>query len=297
MSRQVPQIFDRLALRRNRQRAAARLADYDFLLRRAAADIADRLMVQNRNFDRLLCLGASGGYLRNELQARGLLGSKIGQLIEADLTDAMLAQGGLVLDEECLPLKPACLDGLVAFWGLHHVNDLPGALLQMRQALKPDGVFLAALPGNENLRALSSAFIESQSALTGAVRPHMHPSADLRDLAGLLQRAGFALPVADSDLVEVRYGDPLRLLRDLRGMGESNILQARHKGAMRRDVLVDTLSRFSAANQQDGKTVAVFEICYLAGFAPAGTQTGPHEPGTLITRFDETPITGNAKPD
>ena len=290
MQNKVPQIFDRAALARNRHRAAARLDAYDFLLRRAALDLADRLAVQNRHFDTVLVLGASGGILRDTLSEKGLMGRQINRLIEADLTDAMLPQGGLVLDEECLPLKPACLDGLVAFWGLHHVNDLPGALLQMRQALKPDGVFLAALPGNENLRALSSAFIESQSALTGAVRPHMHPSADLRDLAGLLQRAGFALPVADSDLVEVRYGDPLRLLRDLRGMGESNILQARHKGAMRRDVLHDVMTRLNMMRGADNKFEAVFEICYLAGFAPTQDATR-HEPGQPITRFNETVIT------
>ena len=298
MSKQVPQIFDRRALRRNRTRAAASLADYDFLLRRAADDIADRLMVQNRNFETVLCTGASGGYLRDELTKRGLLGTKITGLIEADITPAMLRGDGLVLDEEYLPIKPHCLDALISFWGLHQTNDLPGALVQMRQALKPDGLFLAALPGNENLRALSTAFIESQSQLTGGVRPHMHPSADLRDLAGLLQRAGFNLPVADSDVVSVRYGDPLRLLRDLRGMGESNILTARAKCAMRRDVLVDTLARFAASGEngsaQDGKTEAQFEICYLAGFAPPqNTGDAPkYEPGQPITRFDETPITG-----
>ena len=291
MSRQVPQIFDRQALRRNRARAAAHLADYNFLLSRAAQDLADRLMVQNRSFDTVLCLGASGGYLRNALTERGILGDKINRLIEADLTEGLLPFGGLVLDEENLPIKPASLDAIISFWGLHHVNDLPGALVQMRQSLKPGGVFLAALPGNENLRALSTAFIESQSALVGGLRPHMHPQADLRDLAGLLQRAGFDLPVADSDVVTVRYGDPLNLLRDLRGMGESNILLGRQKTAMRRDVLADSLARFAAANTKDGKTEAQFEICYLAGFAP-NANAAKYQPGDPIMRFDETPITG-----
>lgn len=288
----VPHIFDRRALRRNRARAAAHLADYDFLLRRAADDVADRLAVQNRHFEKLLCLGASGGMLRAALQTRGLLGDKIGQFIEADLTPALLPHGGLVLDEEALPIAAASLDAVVSFWGLHHVNDLPGALVQMRHSLKPDGLFLAALPGNENLRALSTAFIESQSALTGSLRPHMHPQADLRDLAGLLQRAGFALPVADSDVVRVRYQDPHRLLKDLRGMGESNILTARHKGPMRRDVLADSLKRFTDATQMDGKAEAQFEICYLAGFAPSDSSSkAQDETGQPISRFDETGLT------
>lgn len=289
----VPQIFDRRALRRNRTRAAAHLADYDFLLRRAAQDLTDRLAVQNRHFDKLLCLGASGGLLRETLKSRGLLGDKINHLIEADLTPALLPHGGLVLDEETLPLAMGKLDGIVSFWGLHHVNDLPGALVQIRQSLKPDGLFLAALPGNENLRALSTAFIESQSALTERVRPHMHPQADLRDLAALMQRAGFALPVADSDVVRVRYQDPHRLLKDLRGMGESNILAARHKAPMRRDVLADSLARFTKATQINAKAEACFEICYLAGFAPpdAARPHAPHEAGQPIKRFDETGLT------
>lgn len=292
----VPQIFDRAALARNRQRAAAHLTAFDFLLRRAADDLVDRLAVQNRRFETVLVLGASGGYLRHALQDRGLLKDKVNRLIETDMTAAMLPEGGIVLDEEVLPVAKASLDGVVSLWGLHHVNDLPGALLQICQALKPDGLFLAALPGNENLRALSSAFIESQSALTGAVRPHMHPFADLRDLAGLMQRAGFALPVADSDEVSVHYQDPLTLLRDLRGMGESNILTARHKGPMRRDVLRDTLARLTAShnNAPGAKMEAIFEICYLAGFAPT-QNAARHEPGQPITRFDETALAQNTE--
>ncbi|MGB1550930.1 MAG: methyltransferase domain-containing protein, partial [Parvibaculales bacterium] len=145
MSREVPHIFDRQRLRQNRTRRAAKLADYDFLLRRAAEDLAGRIALQNRQFDTALCLGASGGILREALATQG--GARIGRLIEADLTHALVPQGGLVLDEEKLPIKAHSLDLIVALWGLHHVNDLPGALLQIRHALKPDGLFLAALPG------------------------------------------------------------------------------------------------------------------------------------------------------
>lgn len=293
MSSEVPQIFDRAALRRNRHRAAADLSDYDFLLRRAADDLADRILVQNRHFERALCLGSSTGYLRRALADRGALGTKIGALCDADITVAMLPQsGGLVVDEECLPIKSASLDLIVSFWGLHHVNDLPGALVQMRAALKPHGVFLAALPGNDNLSALRQAFLEAESGILGGAHPHIHPFADLRDLAGLMQRAGFALPVADSDVIDVRYGAPLNLLRDLRGMGESNILTQRPRAPLRRDVLANAMAAFQAANQDGDKTLAQFEICYLAGFSSPAQDAQMRREGEPITLFDETIITG-----
>lgn len=297
MSSNVPHIFDRRALRRNRRRAAAGLHEFDFLLTRAADDLADRIMVQNRNFERVLCLGASTGYLRRALQARGLLGDKIKYWTDADLTSAMLPpEGGLVLDEENLPLKPASHDLIVSFWGLHHVNDVPGALLQIRQALKSDGVFLAALPGNENLSALRAAFLQAESDALGGAQPHIHPFADLRDLAGLMQRAGFALPVADSDVVDVRYASPLTLLRDLRGMGESNILSQRSKKPLNRHVLAAAMAHFAKANQDGDKTLAQFEICYLAGFGTQAANAPKHEAGQPITRFDESIITGAENP-
>jgi SAM-dependent methyltransferase len=291
MSASVPEIFDRTALRRNRARAAKRLKDFDFLLTRAADDLADRLMVQNRGFDRALCLGCSTGYLAREMAARGALGTKIKDWTDADIVADMLPQeGGLLLDEEALGLEAQSYDLIISFWGLHHVNDLPGALVQIRQALTPDGVFLAALPGNENLRELRAAFLDAESTLLGGARPHIHPFADLRDLAGLMQRAGFALPVADSDVVNVRYQNPLTLLRDLRGMGESNILTQRSKAPLRRDVLAAAMAQFTANNKDGDKTSAQFEICYLAGFAPAEGQAKKHEEGEVITRFDESAI-------
>ena len=299
MSASVPQIFDRTALKRNRTRAAKSLRDYDFLLTRTADDLADRILVQNRNFDRALCLGCSTGYLRREMTARGALGTKIKNWTDADLVPDMLPQeGGLLLDEEALGLEAQSYDLIISFWGLHHVNDLPGALLQIRQALAPDGVFIAALPGNENLSTLRSAFLQTESALLGGARPHIHPFADLRDLAGLMQRAGFALPVADSDVVDVRYGNPLNLLRDLRGMGESNILMQRSKAPLRRDVLAAAMARLAADNRDGEKVLAQFEICYLAGFAPSEGLAQKHQEGEPITRFDESAIMGrNAKPD
>ena len=227
--------------------------------------MAGRIALQNRQFDTALCLGASGGILREALATHG--GARIGRLIDSDLTHALVPQGGLVLDEEKLPIKAQSLDLIVALWGLHHVNDLPGALLQIRHALKPDGLFLAALPGGVTLAELRAAFLNSEATLLGGAQPHIHPFADLQDLVGLMQRAGFALPVADSDMVAVRYKEPLKLLDDLRGMGEANVLTARPKHFLRRDVLRAALAQFSAATQEDGKAVAQFELCYLAGWA------------------------------
>ena len=285
MVREVPQIFDRQRLRRNRTRRAAGLPDYDFLLRRAADDLAGRIALQNRRFETALVLGASGGALKRALKDNG--GARIDRLIESDLTAALVPQGGLVLDEEALPIKPQSLDLVVALWGMHHVNDLPGMLVQIRRALKPDGLFLGALPGGESLSALRAAFLDQEAALLGGAQPHIHPFADLQDLAGLLQRAGFSLPVADSDLVEVRYQDPYRLLDDLRGMGEANVLMARPRQFLRRDVLTAALAQFSAASHKDGKAVATFELCYIAGWSPHDDHNIRHEEGQPITRFDE----------
>ncbi len=295
MSREVPHIFDRLRLRQNRTRRAAKLADYDFLLRRAAEDLAGRIALQNRKFDTALCLGASGGILREALATRG--GARISTLIEADLTLALVPQRGLVLDEEKLPIKAQSLDLIVALWGLHHVNDLPGALLQIRHALKPDGLFLGALPGGATLAELRAAFLDSEVSLLGGAQPHIHPFADLQDLAGLMQRAGFALPVADSDMVAVRYQEPLKLLNDLRGMGEANVLTSRPRRFLRRDVLRAALARFNAATQENGKAVAQFELCYLAGWAPHKRHNERHKEGETITRFDETALPAKAEPE
>ena len=294
MSREVPHIFDRQRLRQNRTRRAAKLADYDFLLRRAAEDLAGRIALQNRRFDTALCLGASGGMLREALAIKG--GARIVRLIEADLTHALVPQGGLVLDEEKLPIKAQSLDLIVALWGLHHVNDLPGALLQIRHALKPDGLFLAALPGGATLAELRAAFLSSEASLLGGAQPHIHPFADLQDLAGLMQRAGFALPVADSDMVAVRYQEPFKLLDDLRGMGEANALTARPKHFLRRDVLRAALAQFSAATQEDGKAVAQFELCYLAGWGPHERHSERHKEGEPITRFDESALPAKVEP-
>ncbi|MGB0342992.1 MAG: class I SAM-dependent methyltransferase [Parvibaculales bacterium] len=282
----VPTIFDRQRLTANRTRAAANFAEHDFLHRHIAAELAQRLHGFNRHFDRALCLGSSGGLLTAAFDDMATP-APFGWLCEADLTPAMLPRRpyngrALVLDEERLPLAPQSCDAIVALWGLHHVNDLPGTLVQIRAALKPDGLFLAAIPGISTLAALRQAFLLAESELAAGIAPHIHPFADLRDLAGLLQRTGYSDPVSDSDIIPVSYQNPMRLLHDLRGMGEANILLARHKTGLRRDVLARALEIFSqntaAAN---GRACAEFEICYLSGragqaAAPSRKTARPH---------------------
>jgi SAM-dependent methyltransferase len=289
MTETVPIIFDRQRLAANRRRAAAGYAQHDFLQRHIAKDLAERLSLQTRDFGKALILGSSGGIMRQALAAENLIGDgKIGFVAEADITAAMLATdaaAGLVLDEENLPLAEASLDLVVSLWGLHHVNDLPGTLVQIKRALKPNGLLLAALPGNETLRDLRQAFLQAEAEMSGGAGAHIHPFADLRDLGGLLQRAGFALPVADSDIVPVRYGSPFSLLADLRGMGDSNILTQRQRQPMRRDVLMKAMQIFADTTAQDGKSVAQFEICYLAGWAPHESQQKPLRPGSAKTRL------------
>lgn len=282
----VPHIFDRHRLAANRARAAAGFAEHDFLHRHIAAELAQRLHGFNRHFDRALCLGSSGGLLTRALDDMAAP-APVGWLGEADLTRAMLppqkyAGRALVLDEERLPLARQSCDAIIALWGLHHVNDLPGALVQIRAALKPDGLFLAAIPGISTLAALRQAFLQAESELAAGIAPHIHPFADLRDLAGLLQRTGYTDPVSDSDIIPVSYKNPMRLLHDLRGMGEANILLARHKAGLRRDVLARALQIFSqSAATNNGKACAEFEICYLSGragqaAAPSRKTARPH---------------------
>jgi SAM-dependent methyltransferase len=290
MSDTVPIIFDRQRLAANRQRAAGNYAAHDFLQRHIAGELVERMSMQTRHFETALILGSCGGLLRDALAQENMLGGdKIGFVAEADLTSAMLAKSPLsanvVLDEETLPFAPASLDLVISLWGLHHVNDLPGTLVQIKRALKPNGLFLAALPGNETLRDLRQAFLQAETEIKGGAAAHIHPFADLRDLGGLLQRAGFALPVADSDVIPVRYRSPFSLLADLRGMGDGNILLARDKHSLRRDVVMRAMAIFAETAGEDGKAVAQFEICYLAGWAPHESQQKPLRPGSAKVRL------------
>jgi len=266
-----PIIFDRAQVRRQRDRAAATLAEHDFLLQESADRLVDRLEDVTRTFPLALDLGCHGGELSERLRGRFGIETLISCDLSPRMADKARAGGSLVaaVDEETLPFAEGRFDLVVSNLSLHWVNDLPGALLQIRRLLKPDGLFLAAMLGGETLKELRQALMEAELADAGGVSPRVSPFVDVRDAGALLQRAGFSLPVADVDPVDVTYGNPMTLLADLRGMGETNAVSARRKGLTRRGTLLRAMSayheRFAGP---DGRMPASFQILTVTGWAP-----------------------------
>ena len=278
-------IFDRALLVRRRDRAAAGARDHDFLLRRAVDDIVERLAVVRRSFATAVVLGAHHGVLGARLRSI----ESIGQVIEADASPAMLARCGgpcVLADEELLPFADASLDLVVSALSLHLVDDLPGTLVQVRRALQPDGLFLGAMLGGRTLFELREAFLAAESELEGGASPRVAPFADVRDAGHLLQRAGFALPVADSDTLTVTYPTPLHLMRDLKGMGASNMLVARRRTPLRRGTLVRAAEIYAARfGAPSGRVPATFEIVTMTGWVPHESQQKPLQPGSARGRL------------
>lgn len=262
------EVFDRRLLRLRRERAARGIGDFDFLLDEVAGRLWERLQAVKRPLPRLLDLGGAHGLLARHLRQRP--GTE--QVVSADLSFGMVRQTGgfaVVADEEFLPFRPASLDGVLSNLSLHWVNDLPGALLQIRQALKPDGLFLAALLGGESLRELRLCLMEAELALTGGASPRVSPFADPYDVSALLQRAGFALPVTDSDVITVHYSHPLKLMQDLRGMGASNLTFNRLRRPTRRAVLLEAARRYQERfADAAGRVPATFQVIYVIGWTP-----------------------------
>jgi len=241
-----------------------------------------------RSFPLAVDLGARDGSFARALAASAAAG-RVGVLIEADLSPAMLAgRAGLrvVADEEALPFKAESLDLVVSTLSLHWVNDLPGALVQIRRALKPDGLFVASVLGGSTLTELRQALVAAEAELSDGAGLRVSPFADAFDAAGLLQRAGFALPVADVDRLVVRYGHPLKLLADLRAMGETNALVDRARRPLSRAVLARAcelyIERFADA---DGRVRASFDIITMTGWAPHPDQQQPLKPGSAKMRL------------
>jgi len=279
-----PLIFDRALLRARRRRAAG-LRPATFLLDRAATDLTERLGTVLRRFSLALDLGTPGEAARVAL---GRLGS-VDKIVAAD---AVLARGGtpalplVAADEEALPFRDATFDLVVSALALQFVNDLPGTLVQIRRALKPDGLFLAALIGGETLIELRQTFAAAESEIEGGVSPRVAPFADLRDLGALLQRAGFALPVADSDRITVRYDSVFALMHDLRRMGATNALVDRRRAPLRRATLLRMAEIYAERfADDDGRIRATFEIVWLSGWAPHPSQQQPLQPGSAKTRL------------
>ena len=275
-------VFDRRTVRQHRDRAAATVSAVAPILREVAERLLDRLDDTKHRFATALDVGGRG-VVAPLLRARGIA------CISCDLSARMAALDAghsVAADEERLPFAPASFDLVVANLSLHWVNDLPGALLQIRRSLKPDGLFLAAMLGGETLPELRSALAEAEEAVEGGVSPRVSPFADVRDLGGLLQRAGFALPVTDADTIRVTYADAFGLFRDLRGMGETNAVIERRRTGLRRATLLRAAEIYQARFAgPDGRIPATFQVVTLTGWAPHESQQKPLRPGSAKTRL------------
>jgi SAM-dependent methyltransferase len=263
-----PQIFDRGLHRLRLARAARARSGADFLSLRVAEDLAERLEAINRRFDLAADLGARDGAFAAALGACSAA-EKIGWLIEAPEAPGSRRARALIADAEQSPFAEGSLSLIISRLALHWVNDLVGALIQVRRALRPDGLFLGALLGGATLTELRQSLMAAEAELRGGAGPRVSPFLDLGDGAALLQRAGFALPVADTDTVRVLYDEPLKLLADLRAMGETSALLDRPAAPLTRAVLKRTFEIYRARHAApDGRIIATFEILTLTGWAP-----------------------------
>jgi NADH dehydrogenase [ubiquinone] 1 alpha subcomplex assembly factor 5 len=279
-----PNIFDRRLIQANLARAARAPEGADFLFRHAAEELVGRLAAINRSFGRVADTGAYHGVMARLLRDRAP-DMTVLSLSAAPPLAARCPRLRAVASEEALPLKDASLDLITSVLSLHLVNDLPGALIQIRRALRPDGLFLAALLGGDTLIELRQAFMAAETETIGGVTPRVFPTADVRDMGGLLQRAGFALPVADAERLTVTYSDPLALIRELKAMGAANPLAARSRKPMRRDTLGRALEIYAERFTDGGRVRASFEIIYLCGWAPHESQQKPLKPGSAAARL------------
>ncbi len=278
-----PKIFDRRLLRARRRRARA-LGPATFLLDHAATELAERLSAVLRQFDIAVDLGASSDAVPRALAASGKIKTIIAASIDTAAIDKSFLRVGT--DEEALPFADASLDLVVSVLNLQFVNDLPGTLIQIRRALKPDGLFMAAMVGGESLDELRAAFADAETDIEGGLSPRVAPFADVRELGALLQRAGFALPVVDAERLTVRYNSALALMHDLRRMGATNVMLERRRMPLKRATLQRIQAiyadRFADA---DGRLRAVFEIIWLSGWAPHESQQKPLKPGSAAQRL------------
>jgi SAM-dependent methyltransferase len=279
---QSPLLFDRDLLRIRRARAAT-LGSAAFLLDRVAAELSERLSVVLRKFDIAADLGTPCDTVCRALE------NIVGTVVAVDAQPGLRADKLKLIvaaDLEALPFRDGVFDLAVSALALQFVNDLPGTLAQIRRALKPNGLFLAALIGGTSLAELREAFAEAEADIEGGASPRVAPFVDVRELGALLQRAGFALPVTDIDRLTVRYASPLALMHDLRRMGATNALVERRRVPLRRVTLRRTMEiygeRFADA---DGRVRATFEIVWLSGWAPHESQQKPLAPGSAKMRL------------
>ena len=268
----APILFDR-ALLRARQNRALRTGSAIFLLDRVAEDMQERLRAVLREFKSAADIGTSGDQVRNALAGR------VDRLARVDLPD---------LESEPLALLPESIELAVSALAFQFVNDLPGVLAQIRRALKPDGLLLAAMTGGDTLTELRQSFAAAEAELEGGVSPRVAPFADLRDVGALLQRAGFALPVTDVDRIVVRYDSAFALMADLRRMGATNVLVERRRTPTRRATLSRMVQIYAERfADPDGRIRATFDVIWLSGWAPHASQQQPLKPGSAKASLAE----------
>lgn len=244
---------------------------------RAADDLLDRLLTVKRAFPRTLDLGTPTSHFAQAVAASG----------RAAPLRASGVCGDAIVDEEALPFAPGAFDLVVSGMALQWVNDLPGAISQIRKILAPDGLFLAALPGGQTLVELRAALAQAEEEVTGGASPRVSPFVDVRDMGALLQRAGFALPVADIDSFVLRYDSALALMRDMRAMGAANVLTKRARRPLRRDVLARASQIYAERfSDPDGRLRASFELVWISGWAPHESQQRPAKPGSATARLE-----------
>lgn len=259
-----PALFDTDLLARRRARAA-RMGWVDFLQHEVAEDISERLTAVNRTFRDIAIVGPRGELWAEVLGAPGAV---------------------LVPAEDRLALQEAAFDLVVHALALHWANDPVGQLIQARRALRPDGLFVAALLGGSTLSELRAALTDAEAAVTGGLSPRVAPMGDIRDLGGLLQRAGLSMPVADSREIVVSYASALALMHDLRGMGETNVMVDRLRRPTRRSVLLGAAADYALrAALPDGRVRATFDVVFLTGWAPDASQPKPLRPGSAAARL------------
>ena len=261
----APILFDR-ALLRVRQARARKQGAATFLLDRVNEEMDERLHAVLRTFTNAADIATPGDGLRAAIAER------VGSLTHVDVPDA---------ERDGLNLAPESLDLVVSALALHFVNDLPGVMAQVRRALKPDGLLMAALLGGDTLTELRQSFAAAEAELDGGISPRVAPFADLRDVGALLQRAGFALPVTDVDRIVVRYDSAFGLMQDLRKMGATNILMERRRTPLRRATLLRMAQLYAERfSDPDGRIRATFEVIWLSGWAPHASQQQPLKPGS-----------------
>ncbi len=259
-----PLLFDHALLARRRARAATFGDKGDFLHREIAGHVSERLMEVKKTFTDAAIIGP-----RPEIWARTL----------------GLPHMACLPDQETLPLQPETLDVVINGLALHWANDPVGQLVQMRRALRPDGLMIATMFGGETLHELRAALAEAETLIEGGLSPRIAPMGEIRELGGLIQRAGMALPVADSVMLNVTYETPLHLMQDLRAMGETNVMLARRKSPMRRETLLKAMEIYTHNYSTGGRINATFEVIFLTGWAPSDTQPKPLRPGSATTRL------------